>query len=303
MMSTSFSAKIPGSAMLLGEHAVLHDYFAVVCAANHFITATLIPRLDEKIILHSALGGYKASLSSLQIQKPFEFILTAILLYKTQLKKGFELTIESGFSHEVGLGSSAAVTVATIKVLRDYLNFPSTDLIIFHDSVNVIRKVQGRGSGADVAASVFGGVIAYRIHPFQIEKLNPIDLPLSLFYSGSKMKTAEVLSYVSEKFKDQQKKLHEIYAGIGECANRGIAAIKQHDWIALGQAMNAQQIWMTTLGVTNKALQQWIDKLSQEKAVLGAKISGSGLGDCVIALGTPNINFLGSDPEKLMFVC
>ncbi len=282
---TSFSAKIPGSAMLLGEHAVLHGYPAVVCAANHFITVTLTPRSDESILLHSALGVHKTLLSELSVQKPFEFVLTAILLYQHKLKTGFDLNIESNFSHEVGLGSSAAVSVATIKVLRDYLKLPSTDLIIFHDSVSVIRKVQGRGSGADVAASVFGGVIAYRSHPLHIEKLNAIDLPLSLFYSGSKMKTAEVLSYVNEKFKAEPTKLNEIYVGIGECANRGIEAIKQHDWIALGQAMNAQQVWMTALGVNNEALQQSIDLLSQEKKILGAKISGSGLGDCVIALG------------------
>lgn len=282
---TYFSAKIPGSAMLLGEHAVLHGYPAVVCAANYFITVTLTPRSDEKIILHSALGGYKASLSSLETQKPFEFVLTAILLYKARLTTGFELRIESDFSHEVGLGSSAAVTVATIKVLRNYLNLSSTDLIIFHDSVNVIRKVQGRGSGADVAASVFGGVIAYQIHPFYIEKLNTIDLPLSLFYSGSKMKTAEVLSYVSEQFKNRPQELHEIYAGIGKCVKQGIKAIKGAHWIALGHAMNLQQIWMEKLGVNNSALQYWIDQLSREKSILGAKISGSGLGDCVIALG------------------
>ena len=294
-MITSFSARVPGSAMLLGEHAVLQGYPAVVCAANHFITVTLTPRSDEEIILHSALGSYKASLSNLQTQTPFEFVLTAILLYHAHFKKGFELTIKSDFSHEVGLGSSAAVTVATIKALRDYLNLPSMDLIIFYDSVKVIRKVQGRGSGADVAASVFGGVIAYRIHPLHIERLNAIEPPLSLFYSGSKMKTAEVLSYVSEKFKAKPEKLNEIYAGIGECTNRGIEAIKHQNWIALGQMMNAQQSWMSKLGITNEALSQLIQIVNEEKAVLGAKISGSGLGDCVMTLGNLQNTSLSSN--------
>jgi mevalonate kinase len=50
--------------------------------------------------------------------------------------------------------------------------------------------------------------------------------------------------------------------------------------------MNEQQDWMDQLGVNTPALENIIMGLNTEPKILGAKISGSGLGDCVVALGT-----------------
>jgi mevalonate kinase len=43
---------------------------------------------------------------------------------------------------------------------------------------------------------------------------------------------------------------------------------------------------MDALGVNDLALSDIIYSLRKSEVILGAKISGSGLGDCVIALGT-----------------
>jgi mevalonate kinase len=42
---------------------------------------------------------------------------------------------------------------------------------------------------------------------------------------------------------------------------------------------------MSALGVNLPVLQQLVDQLNQAPGVLGAKISGAGLGDCVSGLG------------------
>ncbi|WP_144244201.1 hypothetical protein [Nitrincola sp. A-D6] len=43
---------------------------------------------------------------------------------------------------------------------------------------------------------------------------------------------------------------------------------------------------MDALGVNDATLAKMLAELRQDPAVLGAKISGSGLGDCVLTLGT-----------------
>ena len=45
---------------------------------------------------------------------------------------------------------------------------------------------------------------------------------------------------------------------------------------------------MEQLGVCDDTLKDMVTRLQDDAGVLGAKISGSGLGDCVISLGIPS---------------
>jgi mevalonate kinase len=45
--------------MLLGEHAVLQQKKAVVLAINQRIQVILVPRLDQQVVLLSALGRFE----------------------------------------------------------------------------------------------------------------------------------------------------------------------------------------------------------------------------------------------------
>ena len=101
-------AHAPGSLMLLGEYGVLYGKHALVCAVDKRISVVLTPRADEKIILRSSLQGeYVTSLTNLEIEKPFQFVLGALKQYQSRLKRGCEIEITSEFSDKIGLGSSA----------------------------------------------------------------------------------------------------------------------------------------------------------------------------------------------------
>ena len=71
--------------------------------------------------IDSALGSYESSLDLLLDDARFRFVLSAINQFKERVPTGFSLTIESDFSHQVGLGSSAAVTVAVLAVLNFWM--------------------------------------------------------------------------------------------------------------------------------------------------------------------------------------
>jgi mevalonate kinase len=107
--------------MLFGEHAVLNGSMAIACALDKYITVTLTPRTDNKIVINSELlGKYETAIKEIKIEHPFQFVLSAITLYINKIKMGFDLSINADFSDKEGLGSSAAVTVATISVLEKY---------------------------------------------------------------------------------------------------------------------------------------------------------------------------------------
>lgn len=280
-----FKASAPGSLMLLGEYAVLHGKKAVVAAVDKRITVSLTPRADTQIILESALGQLQTDLAHLTVTPPFQFVLAAFMAVKKHLRHGCHLTIEAEFSATVGFASSAAVTVATLMALSAWLHlsFSKRGLILL--ARQVVRTVQGLGSGADVAACVLGGVIAYRAQPFFIEQL-PFIFPLTVIYSGAKTPTPAAIQKVTQTFAAHPQLFKQLCRAIHCCAQDGISAIKVEDWIELGKIFAFQQNLLTTLGVNTLALKNIVEKLQQQPTIFGAKISGSGFGDCVIGLGS-----------------
>ncbi|MBX3709575.1 MAG: mevalonate kinase [Gammaproteobacteria bacterium] len=280
-----FKASAPGSLMLLGEYAVLYGKPALVCAIDKRITVTLTPRVDRRIEIQSSIyGHYSTELSQLQIEKPFHFALSALRYYQVKLKRGCDIDIATEFSDKIGLGSSAAVTVAMLAVIAAWLEIRVTPLDLIRQGRNVVQHVQGMGSGADVAASVYGGIVNYRAQPLKTEKI-PITCPLTVLYAGYKTPTAEVIKHVQRRFSAYPVLLRDICHSVGQCAVEGVNFARKEDWIKLGDIMNIQQGMMESLGVSSSLLHDMVEDLRKQPGILGAKISGSGMGDCVIGLG------------------
>ena len=278
-------ASAPGSLMLMGEHAVLRGQPAIVCAISKRLTATLRPLPGDTVRLHSALGEHETTLSELAPDDTFRFVLAAIRLLRDRLPGGFSLDIRSRMSHQMGLGSSAAVTVAALGALRAALGDEPDPDGLAEAAIALIRKVQGGvGSGADVAASVHGGFIRYFADPRECVKLAAVP-DLTVLYSGSKMPTPEVIALVEEKRRLHEDIFDDIDALIGKTVQEAFTAAAAGDWETMGELMNVNQGLMDALGVNNATLSRLIYALRDDPRILGAKISGSGLGDCVVGLG------------------
>lgn len=306
----------PGSLMLMGEHAVLYNHQALVAAIDRRITVTLIPKSDQNdrsLLISSHLGSLRTHLDTLEIQSPFQFVLAAILEKRKGLTQGFELWIESEFPHTVGFGSSAAVVVATLAALEKFQNTSGsrpTEVNDDNDAENndknknshqqniallskahaVIRKIQGAGSGADAAASIFGGVIAYRMgcdssNIPSIECLQHLP-PLLAIYSGAKVPTPLVIKQVEKAYNRNPKVIEQLFNTIAACTESARNALQNADWESFGLLMNIHQGLQTALGVSNNILDSIVETLRTFKQIQGAKISGAGLGDCVIGLGS-----------------
>ena len=279
--------------MLLGEHAVLHGRRALVCAIDKRITVFLSQIKTPILRLLSDLGNYEAPLGALTDHPDFRFVLDAVRQYP--LAQGIELKIESEFPSDIGFGSSAAVTVATHAALMKSGSFgelaPPGDnpgratppeepckMELFKRSLATIHRVQGRGSGADVAASVFGGVVAYRAEPLEIVPLKQ-SFPLTAVYSGSKMKTADVIRYLEERRALNAAYFERIFDRIEASVSEVI-----NDFSTLGKNLILNQKLMEEMGLCNAALAEIIEGFKTSGTP--AKISGSGLGDCAIGLGS-----------------
>jgi mevalonate kinase len=269
---SAIRASAPGSLMLLGEHAVLHGRRALVCAIDQRMTVEVFQCSEKVLKIDSDLGAYEAPFDGLTDHPDFRFVLDAVKQYPQE--EGIELKITSDFSSDIGFGSSAAVTVATHAALAGNAK---NKMDLFKRSLATIHRVQGRGSGADVAASVFGGVVAYRADPLEISPMCE-EFALTAVYSGSKMKTADVIRHLEERRALNPDYFDRIFdrmdASVGEVIE---------SFPTLGKHLMLNQKLMEEMGLCSAALGEIISIF--QTLDVPAKISGSGLGDCAIGLG------------------
>ncbi len=278
-----YQASAAGSLMLFGEYAVVTGAPALVCAIDRRITVSIKERQDERIIIRSALGGTETTVSNCEIISPHTMVLASILQLKEQLRHGFEIDITAAFSHQLGLGSSAAVTVACLAALHDMLGAPYTAQSLWHCGMDVIQLTQGSGSGADLAASITGGVILFEKEPLKMQQITK-SIPLTVIYSGTKASTVNAL----KKQNEQGKTLQTNQAGITTLVQQASHAITNEKYEMLLKPTQQAQSYLVQRGVSTDVLNAIVDDLNAQATLYGAKISGAGYGDCAIAFGHTN---------------
>ena len=105
-----------------------------------------------------------------------------------------------GDSIKLGLGSSAAVTVALFRALARYAEHPIVDQSP-QQQLNVLlplyrKALQSPASGADLAASLFGGVVSVRPEPEQL-KVHKLSWPEDLYWTAIwTLQAAQTTDYV-----------------------------------------------------------------------------------------------------------
>lgn len=282
MVPRYIEASAPASVMLFGEHSVLRGGKAIVAAIDSRIFVTITPQEEKVFLIESSLGKAATPIHTISLGHIFRFIEKSLKLFEGSFPSGAVISIRSEIDPTVGLGSSAAVTVATLAAVYTWLAIPYSKNDLLARALEVIRIVQGCGSGADAASIIWGGVISYSMK--KIRKLQP-SLPLVLVYSGKKTPTPEVISYVNELEKQFPESYAAFFAAIEQCVCDAEKAFKKKEWSRVGALMNMSQGLMEALCVGTSELSKIFWEMKKIPSVYGAKISGSGLGDCVIGLG------------------
>jgi mevalonate kinase len=281
----------PGKLMLLGEHAVVYNNPCLVTAVDQRMRAT-VETLDELEFQLEAedvrVTNYKKPLSELgagDIPKGAKFVEIALknINEKYPLKSGVKITTKSEFSSQFGFGSSSASTVCTVKAISELLNLNLTNKEIFDLAFKTVLDIQGKGSGFDVATAVYGGTLYFVTGGKVIESLKIKSLPLIVGYSGIKADTITLINKVKESFVGKENRLEEIYSGIAIFVDQAKLALINGDLAKVGKLMNKNQEYLRELGVSIEKLDDMIGAAIKTGAY-GAKLSGAGGGDCMIAL-------------------
>jgi len=188
--------------------------------------------------------------------------------------------INSQIPSSSGLGSSAAVTVATLSAINDEFSLHKTRDDIADMAFEIEKKVQkGRASPTDTTVSMYGGIVL--ISGGSRRRLPPQNLQLVIGDSLVSHSTAKMVEQVGE----QKKKHPEIVDPILD-AIEGVSMSAIHHLNnpkELGRFMDMNHALLEALGVGHPQLSK-IVLVARAEGAFGAKITGAGGGGCMIAL-------------------
>ena len=236
----------PGKLFLLGEYAVLAGGVALLTTLNRRVFVK--PRSDDR--------GYEVRGGS--VEDPLRLPMLVQQVLRQKLNREVNLNSLSADvsqfydgEQKLGLGSSAASTVALLSSVAPDLS-PSQR---FDLAWEIHHRLQGKlGSGADIAASVFGSNIAYRLHadaqqppfdalslpPFSPIDVDPIATPLATIHpldalpddirldavwTGRPAHSTSFIRGVKRAIEDAPQRVQRLFVDLAEASESGIDAL------------------------------------------------------------------------------
>ncbi|WP_314395556.1 mevalonate kinase [Leptotrichia shahii] len=257
--------------ILIGEHSVVYGYPAIA-----------IPL--RKIGIECIVEDAKNSFFYNKINTLSVAIFTALKHLKKENAK-IKYKITSQIPQKRGMGSSAAVSIAAIRAIFDYFEEDLTDELL-EKLVNTAEIVAHQTpSGLDAKTCLSDKAIKFiKNKEFSYIDLN-LDAYLVIADTGIYGKTSEAIQSVKNlgsKADIPLKKLGDLTDEMAKILTENSKS-KSEIIDKAGKIMTKANTELGKLNITIEKTDLFV-KTAIENGASGAKISGGGLGGCVIAL-------------------
>ncbi|HFE65430.1 MAG TPA: hypothetical protein ENK14_13600 [Caldithrix sp.] len=316
--------RAPGKLILLGEYAVLEHAPALVMAVDRYATVRINPLPNRFHRLHSPtlnLSGLNFQFDTngqinfrddvpAETRQQLRFFTHTLELTHGANPKGFStgalefvLNTDSFFlqpgGSKLGLGSSAALTVALTTALFFVMEQGNGEMlekfVLLKKAQNIHHQAQEKkGSGIDIAASVFGGVLTFRIAgnsgsvPEISPTLFPPDLHLIPVWSGKSASTGGFIKKTVTLKQENPEKYWQSMNELIHLTRKGCTAFQAGE---TEQFLKACRLYSAALDHFGKSCQAEIIS-PEHREIAGIvekhggvyKPSGAGGGDIGIAL-------------------
>ncbi len=261
----------PGKIYLFGEHAVVYGESAIACAVE--LRTRVTAKRGDAIKISSDIGTTGLD---------FEIHPYVSAAIQKMGKKNVLINISSDIPVGSGIGSSAAVTIATLFAinLEFGLGYENDDIAKIGHQIE--REVQGAASPTDTFVSTFGGVVEIPSR----KRLEMLECGVVIGNTGkgaTSKKTAKLVKHVAMLKEEYPELINPIIDTIGSFAKIGKALVQKKDYSSLGKLMNVNHGLLDALGVGTKELSSLV-YAARNAGAYGAKITGAGGGGCMVAI-------------------
>ncbi|AXG81975.1 phosphomevalonate kinase [Streptomyces paludis] len=327
--------RAPGKLFVVGEYAVIEPgHPAILVAVDRHVTVTVTGTAGTDVEITSDLAPHGARLrrrhgrlvpygedGAGDVRTGLAHVLSAIetvaglMAERGSPVPGLSLTVESGLHDngvKYGLGSSGAVTVATVSAVAAFCGLALRDEERFRLALLASAEIDPKGSGGDLAAATWGGWLAYRAPDrtavrdlardrgaekalrapwpgFGVRRLPPPEgLSLQVGWTGEPASTTALVAGLHRRPWRGTAAHHRFVRTTTDCVRTAAAALERRDGPALlDQIRRARRELLrlddeAALGVFTPRLTALCD--IAESVGGAAKPSGAGGGDCGIAL-------------------
>ena len=265
------TARAPGKVVVSGAYAVLEGAPGLVAAVDRYVLADATRRADfvtEEV--RAALGD--------------------------ELAPWFDAAALREADRKLGLGSSAAIVVASLAARWVEENGPADDRTlqeaVFGPALAAHRAAQSGGSGIDVAASVYGGVLWAKLES-GVLSVQPATLPgalhLAVYAADVASSTAGLVALVRVLQQREPSHFSALMAALiraAESARDAIEAASAPDFV---RALEAQLEGLDALGsaagapIVTEATRVLAEAAKKTRGI--ALPAGAGGGDLVLYAG------------------
>lgn len=211
-----------------------------------------------------------------------KFIRNAFFNDQFQPDHGLDVQVDLEIPIGAGLGSSAAITVATLAASARYHQKDLTLEKLAKMAHQVELDVQGAASPLDTTISTHGGFIYFTRNEGAM-KINPaLEMPLVVGYTSQPGNTGQLVAGVRKLHDDHPEIIKPILETIEKIANQARQAITNGDQQKVAELMNINQGLLDALGVNTNQLSNLVYQ-ARSAGAIGSKLTGAGGGGSIIA--------------------
>jgi mevalonate kinase len=300
------TSSAPGKIILFGEHAVVYGRPALAVPVTQVQATVTVSSMDSvtglrigtdfgekdwqaRIWIEAPDICLSSELSRLAPDHPLAAVIRSVFSALTSppaslLKgEGCKITITSTIPVASGLGSGAAVSVATIRSLSAFLGQLLPDEKVSSLAYETEKLHHGTPSGID------NTIVTYA-KPVYFVKGQPIETfcigaPFTIVIAdtGVSALTKESVGDVHELWEADKTGWEKVFDEIGKIARLARKRIENGEWVALGPLMDENHALLQQLTISSPELDRLV-KAARRSGALGAKLSGGGRGGNMIAL-------------------
>lgn len=270
-------------AILIGDHSAVYGYPAVALPLHSMkMRAWATPNLSGYHELHAL--GFSGPLR--ESGKRFAGIRRAVDVAEEFVSprpwSAFTFVTESDFPAERGLGSSAAAAGAVIRAILDAYGVTASPNKLMELTNRAEMVTHGHPSGLDSATTCSHSAVMLSAGNISQLSINSHGV-LVIADSGISGSTGEAVGNVRDQYNRDRPRVEAILSELGTLGLESVDDLQNGDCAALGVHMNAAHMLLAQLKVSNPILNR-LTHVARHAGALGAKMTGGGLGGCIIAL-------------------